>query len=186
MKLKIRTYGDPVLRQKAQSVTALTDALRQLADDMLETMYAVRGLGLAAQQVGETCALCVVDVPPALDVEEENGPRLNPDVNMPLILFNPVIRTESAEKITCEEGCLSFPDIQTPIRRASEVVVGFMDRDGREREVKVRGWVARAIQHELDHLQGILMVDRMSPVKKISLSGQLKRLKKETLAELEG
>lgn len=186
MKRKIRTYGDPVLRQRAQPVTAVTDALRQMADDLLETMYAARGLGLAAQQVGETCALCVIDVPAELDVEEEEGPRMNPDVVMPLTLFNPVIRHESTLKISCDEGCLSFPDIHIPVRRAAEVTVTFTDREGRVVELVARGLLARAIQHELDHLGGVLLVDRMSPVKKISLSGQLKKLKKETLEDLGG
>jgi peptide deformylase len=186
MKRKIRTYGDPVLRQRAQPVTAVTEALCQLADDLLETMYSARGLGLAAQQVGETCALCVIDIPVELDVEEENGPRANPQVTMPLTLFNPVIRKESAEKISCDEGCLSFPDVHTPVRRAAEVTVAFIDREGRAVELIAKGLLARAIQHELDHLVGVLLVDRMSPVKKISLSGQLKKLKKETLEELGG
>lgn len=186
MKLKIRTFGDPVLRCRAEPVAAVTDALRRLADDMLETMYAARGLGLAAQQVGETCALCVIDIPAAMDVDEEGGPRLNPDIALPLVLFNPEIRAESAEKVACDEGCLSFPEIHAPVRRAREVTVRFLDREGQSREVTVRGLMARAVQHEGDHLAGVLLVDRMSPVKKISLAGQLKRLKKETLETLGG
>jgi peptide deformylase len=184
MKRKIRTYGDPILRQRAQLVPEVTASLCRLADDLLETMYAARGLGLAAQQVGETCALCVVDVPAELDVEEEGGPRSNPDVIMPLTLFNPVIRHESPVKISCEEGCLSFPDVHVSIRRSAEVTVDYIDREGHAGELIAKGLLARAIQHELDHLGAVLLVDRMSPVKKISLSGQLKKLKKETMEEL--
>lgn len=184
MKLKIRTYGDPILRKRAQPVAAVTDDLRRLADDLLETMYSARGLGLAAQQVGETCALCVIDVPATMDVEEEQGPRSNPEVAMPLVLFNPIIRRESSKKNSCDEGCLSFPDIHCSVRRADEVTVAYIDREGRAVELTARDLLARAIQHELDHLAGVLLVDRMSPVKKISLSGQLKTLKRETLDAL--
>lgn len=184
MKLEIVTYGSPVLRQRSQPVSVITDDLLRLADDMLETMYAANGLGLAAQQVGQTCSLCVIDVPPALDVEEENGPRQNPDIVMPLVLFNPEICSESSQRESREEGCLSFPEIHAPVKRAVEVTVRFMDRTGAQQNMTARGWLARAIQHELDHLHAVLLVDRMSPVKKISLSGQLKRLKKESLAKL--
>ena len=186
MKLKIRTYGDPILRKRAQPVAGVTDDLRRLADDLLETMYAACGLGLAAQQVGETCALCVIDIPEAMDVEEEKGPRLNPEVSMPLILFNPIIRLERPKKKSSDEGCLSFPDIHCPVRRAVEVTLAYTDREGRVGELTAKGLLARAIQHELDHLAGVLLVDRMSPIKKISLAGQLKKLKKETLDDLGG
>jgi peptide deformylase len=186
MTREVLLYGTPILRQKARPIARITDAIRQLAADMLETMYASRGLGLAAEQVGESWALCVIDVPPAMDVPEEGGPRLNPDVTMPLTLLNPAIVEESAEKELRSEGCLSFTDIQVPIRRAFSVTVRFLTPNGDQRDLRVHGLLARAVQHELDHLSGILLVDRMSPVKKISLAGQLKKLKKEAQSKASG
>jgi peptide deformylase len=179
MKFEIVTYGDPILRVKAAPVDRVTADLKRLIDDMLETMYAGKGVGLAAQQVGRTTAVCVIDVPPASDAEDESGPRLNPQVAMPLVLFNPVIVARAAAQQRGDEGCLSFPGIHTPVGRAAEVTVEFMDLRGERRALAVRGLVARAVQHELDHLHGVLLVDRMSPVKRISLAGQLRRLKEQ-------
>ncbi len=179
MKLLLRFYGDPVLRQKAAPVAAVDDRLRKLADDMIETMHAEEGIGLAAQQVGETVALCVVDVPASGDTDED-GARLNPDTAMPMVLFNPQIVESSDDTEVYEEGCLSFPEIRVPVTRPSEVVVRWTDRDGAKREQRLCGLVARCVQHEMDHLAGVLICDRMSAVKKISLSGKLKRMKRET------
>lgn len=149
---------------------------------MLETMYAEEGVGLAAEQVGRTESVCVVDVPAAAD-KDEKGERLNPDVPMPLVLINPKIVEASDETATAEEGCLSFPGIYAPIARPAGVRVRFLDRDGKQREYPLKGLVGRAVQHEMDHLAGVLIVDRMSPVKKIALSGRLKRLRKDTQAK---
>ena len=179
MKLSLKIYGDPVLRMKATPVTKVDDRLRKLADDMVETMHAEDGVGLAAQQVGETVALCVVDIPVSADTTED-GRRLNPDVPMPMALFNPVIVESSNEMDVCEEGCLSFPEIRAPVTRSAEVVVRWTDRGGATCEHRLRGLAARCVQHEMDHLNGVLISDRMSAVKKISLSGKLKRLRRET------
>jgi peptide deformylase len=179
VKLSLRFYGDPVLRQKSTPVAAVDDRLRKLADDMVETMHGEDGIGLAAQQVGETISLCVVDVPAKGDTDEA-GTRLNPDVAMPMTLFNPEIVETSDETDVYEEGCLSFPEIRAPVTRPSEVVVRWTDRDGTKREQRLRGLVARCVQHEMDHLAGVLICDRMSAVKKVTLSGKLKRLKRET------
>lgn len=175
MKLEIVTYGDPVLRQKADRVEQFR-GLQKLADDMLETLHASNGLGLAAQQVGQTIAICVIDVPPELDVKEKGGPRENPDIAMPLVLLNLEI-VDSSGKITAQEGCLSFPEIFVPIARAEEVTASFDDLGGKRKTIRARGLLARAVQHELDHLNAVLLVDRMSPVRRISLSGKLKKLK---------
>lgn len=184
MLYKVLTYGDPRLRHKAQRVEAVTSAIRRLASDMVDTMHAANGVGLAATQVGCSLMLCVIDVPPAVDVIEENGLPQNPVVPMPLVLVNPEIVAASSETIVQNEGCLSFPEIQTPVRRAVELTVTFTDLDGTPCLYTVRHILARAVQHELDHLGGILLVDRMSPLKKISLTGQLKKLKRKTREEL--
>ncbi|MEI6165868.1 MAG: peptide deformylase [bacterium] len=180
MSFEIVTFGDPILRVRAESVARVTVEYKRLVDGMMETMHAAEGVGLAAQQVGRTVSVCVVDIPVELDVEEEGGPRLNPEVEMPLIMFNPKIVTRGRELARRDEGCLSFPGIHTGVQRAAEVDVTFVDWKGAVRTLHCRGLLARAVQHELDHLDGVLLVDRMSPVKKISMAGKLKRLRAET------
>jgi peptide deformylase len=179
MHYEVVTYGDPALRRKAEPVTVFDAALRRLAADMLRTMHTARGVGLAAEQVGKTCALCVILIPAEADEEVEGGPRLNPDVGMPLIMANPRITARSGE-MDGEEGCLSFPAISGPVKRAYEVTVEYQDLDGIARRVTGRGLLARAIQHELDHLRGVLLIDHFSVARKLSLALSLKRLKKET------
>ncbi len=184
MNLKIHKYGDPVLREKSIRIEEVDAKMRSLVDDMIETMYAAKGLGLAAQQVGRTEALCVIDVPAECDVAEDTEERENPDIAMPLVLINPVITAHSDRKINRDEGCLSFPGIYTPIVRAYEVTLTYQDRNGQACKIQAKGLLARAIQHELDHLDGVLMSERMSQIKKVTLSGRLKRLKKETHEEM--
>lgn len=179
MNYPIRTYGHPVLRQKATPIRAIDAALRALAEDMLRTMQTCKGIGLAAQQIGQTIQICTLHIDPAHDVAEPGGPRLNPDVVMPLTLINPTI-TDKDELRTETEGCLSVPDIWVPIQRANVLTVTFLDLNGEERRLHLKGLMARAVQHELDHLNGMLLVDRMSPVKKITLSAKLKKLRQET------
>ena len=110
--LNIHTYGDPVLREPARPVASITPEIRELVADMYATMRAAQGVGLAAQQVGRTEAVCIIEIPEEYDREEENGPRLNPDVPLSLVLVNPEIVEKSNETCTMEEGCLSFPDIR--------------------------------------------------------------------------
>jgi len=176
MKYHIVIFGDPVLRVRATPVAAVNAGLKRLVDDMFETMHNHRGLGLAAQQIGQTISVCVIDVPPHMDVAAPDGPRLNPEVPMPLVLFNPEIVERARTQEKREEGCLSFPGIAAPVSRAAEVTVTYLDLKGDRRSLRARGLLARALQHELDHLQGVLLVDRMPAVKRISLAGQLRRL----------
>lgn len=179
MILPVCTYGNPVLREKSVPVEQVSEELKKLAEDMLETMYAENGVGLAAQQVGRTVSLCVVDVPADADVDED-GQRENPDVKMPLILFNPVLAEVSEEKCSREEGCLSFPGIYGHVVRPRRVRVNAMQLDGTEMTLELQGLVARAVQHEMDHLAGVVFVDHFSHVKKLASSGKLKRLVRET------
>lgn len=174
------TYGHEVLRQKATPVAAVTEAVRQLVQNMLDSMYASKGVGLAAEQIGRTECVCVIDVP--RDAEKEDCRAENAAVPMPLVLINPEIVAHEGKQRN-DEGCLSFPDISAPITRADKVTVTFMDLSGARQTVTARGLLSRAIQHETDHLNGILLVDKMSAMQKMSVSGQLKRLQKQAQEE---
>ena len=183
MSLPIRTYGDPVLRQKAIEVMAVNDDIRALAKEMFATMYEERGVGLAAEQVGRTERMFVVDIPPDADLGDD-GQRENPDVAMPIVFINPKIVGHTEDVQVGPEGCLSFPEIFANVERWYEVDAEFIDLDGMPRRIHAKGLLSRAIQHELDHLDGVLLVDRMSHVKKVAMGGKLKRLVKETKKKL--
>ncbi len=188
MKLAIRKYGDPALRIKGKPVGEVDDRIRELADNMLETMRAANGIGLAAQQVGEAVQLTVVDVSAVEDRPSSmawNGKAVNPKEHMPLIILNPRIET-GPEKEVASEGCLSFPEISAEIERAGWARVEAQTLDGEPVEIEATGLLARALQHEIDHLNGILFIDRMSSATKASLSSKLKRLQKETQRGITG
>lgn len=182
MKLSIRQYGDPVLRAKGQRVSRVDQRIRDLATAMLETMHAASGVGLAAQQVGEALQLTVIDV---AEVEDRpstlkiNGVAVALQKSMPLILLNPEA-TAGADITTGVEGCLSFPEITAEIDRAESVIVRAETLEAAKIEVEATGLLARVLQHEIDHLNGILFIDRMSSALKVSLASRLKRLQKET------
>lgn len=168
--LPIRTFPDPVLSVRCQAVRQVDDALRDLADRMLETMYDAPGVGLAAPQVGRSCNLVVVDCTP----QEERG-------QSPLVLINPRI-VEYDGEIVFEEGCLSVPDYTADVRRAERVVVHALDRDGRPMEIRADGLLAVCLQHELDHLEGRLFLDRLSPLKRnLYKKRRMKQLRREGL-----
>ena len=182
MRLPIVKYGDPVLRAKGKRIAEVDERVRELASNMLETMHAANGVGLAAQQVGEALQLTVLDISPAEDrpsTMKLNGLETDPATAMPLILLNPQLRLDG-ETISGVEGCLSFPEITADIDRADTVIATAETLDGEEVEIEASGLLARALQHEVDHLNGILFIDRMSSVAKASLSSRLKRLQKET------
>ena len=182
MKLMIRKYGDPALRIKGKPVAEVDGRIRELADNMLETMRAANGIGLAAQQVGEALQLTVVDVSAVEDRPSTmawNGREVNPNDHMPLVILNPRIET-GPEKEIASEGCLSFPEISADIERAEWAKVEAQTLDGERVEIEATGLLARALQHEIDHLNGILFIDRMNSAAKASLSSKLKRLQKET------
>ena len=179
MSLPICTYGNPILRKKAKEVTEVTDEIRELSREMFVAMHKEHGLGLAAEQIGRTERIFVIHIPPDSDLDDD-GKRENPDVEMPLVFINPVITAHSDDVQMGPEGCLSFPDIFANVERWYEVDAEYTDLDGERQKVHAVGLLARAIQHELDHLDGILLVDRMSHVKKVALSGKLKRMVKQT------
>ena len=146
--LPITVLGQPILRQETTRVPAVTDELRRLADDMIETMRAAEGVGLAAPQVGRSEALCVVEV----------GEQL-------FTLFNPEI-IERKGKIKWEEGCLSIPDYYEEVERPAAVKLRYMDLDGTTRELSADGLLATCVQHEIDHLDGVLFIDHLSRLKR--------------------
>ncbi len=148
----------------------------RLAEDLLNTMRRAKGLGLAASQVGRPEAVCVIEIPAELDAR--GGKRENPDVYMPLVLINPELVDARGTQVG-QEGCLSFPEIFIELERPYEVTVSYSDLEGRRTQVAGRGLLARAILHEMEHLAGVLLVDHMSPVQKLSAAPRLKKLKKE-------
>jgi peptide deformylase len=185
MILEIAQYGHPVLRTRGKPVEKITDEIKQLAADMIETMRQNAGVGLAAQQVGQALQLTVIDVSGAdrpFGIEVEGKP-VAPETMMPLVLINPVVRTAEGEQIG-GEGCLSFPEIVAEIKRAERVHVEATNLNGERYHFHGTGLLARASLHEIDHLNGILFIDRMDSATKASLSGRLKRLQKETKAKL--
>jgi peptide deformylase len=182
MRLSILQYGDPVLRAKGKRIEKIDQRIRELAQDMIETMHAANGVGLAAPQIGESLQLTVLDVSQVEDrpsTMKLNGKSFDPRSAMPLVLINPQIDL-GGETETGTEGCLSFPEITGEIDRAKSITVRAQNLDGESIELETTGFLARAIQHEVDHLNGILFIDRMSSAAKTSLSSKLKRLQKET------
>ncbi len=166
--LPIREHPDAVLKKKAGPVTEFNDALQKLIDDMFETMYAAPGLGLAAPQIGRSLRLFVYDLKEGEDLPRRIG-----------VLINPEFVSKSGTQ-TGEEGCLSVSDYRTPVARANQVAVRGLDRNGKEVTVEGEGLMARLLQHEMDHLDGTLFVDRLSSLKR---QMYLKRLKKRLKAE---
>ena len=160
---QLHLLGSPVLRQRAPAVARVDDAVRRLVDDLFETMRAAKGVGLAAPQVGASQRVAVVDV----------GEEFPP----PLVLINPRIVESGAEVEVAEEGCLSIPEIFGDVERPALVTLEALDRDGEPYRVTVSGYKARAVQHEIDHLDGILFLDRLSAVKRGLLLAKWRKLR---------
>jgi peptide deformylase len=159
---RIVTYGNPVLRQRTQEVSDLNGSLQQLIDDMAETMYAAPGVGLAANQVGSPHRLFVAN------------PSDDRDPSKLLVVINPEL-VESDGEMVGEEGCLSVPDFREEVRRARRVFLRGLDREGRPIEIEATDLLARIFQHEMDHLNGLFFVDRLSPAKRDILLRKLKK-----------
>ena len=177
--LDIRVLGDPILRQETKVVSAVTDEMRRLIDDMFETMHAAKGIGLAAPQIGRAERIAVVDV--------EGGKQ-------PIALVNPEIVSATSGTGKSEEGCLSIPDVFGDVERPSGVVVRAFDRDGHPIEIEAMDLLARCMQHEIDHLHGKLFIDYLSVLKRRSAlakwskqkdryPGFIRRLTEEEVAE---
>ena len=186
MILEIIKYGHPVLRQKGARIESITPEIKKLIADMFETMHERKGVGLAAQQVGRALQFTVLDVRDVTDrpstLELDGKPA---DVNefMPLVLINPEIKP-GGEPAKGAEGCLSFPEIFAEISRPESVHVKALDKKGKPIEFRAGGLLARAIQHEADHLNGILFIDRMDKKTKEELRPELDELQAETKNQL--
>lgn len=178
MILEITQYGNPVLRKKCRKVTEVTDELKQLGEDLIETMVHAQGVGLAAPQVDRDIQMAVVDVshdPESISFLKVDGEEAKLEDWMPLVFINPVLEL-GKDKEAVTEGCLSIEGINAEVRRPIEVKATLELLDGRKVVVETDGLLSRAIQHETDHLNGILFVDRLSTAAKVSIRRKLKRL----------
>ena len=169
--LKLYEYPHPILKKKALPVTSFDSSLKKLLDDMLETMYVCKGCGLAAPQVGISQRIVVIDIS-----HENEKPA-------PLYMVNPEIIWRSTEKEICEEGCLSVPGQRAEVERPAAVKVRYTDYNGKLQELLAEEFLAVAVQHEIDHLDGILYIDHISRLKKQMLLKKLNKYRKENAAE---
>lgn len=171
MILPIYAYGTEALRTEAEPVDANTDELQSLIDGMIDTMQAAEGIGLAAPQVGRTERLFVIDITPMADELEADGESVPPQ---PMVLINPEIVWESDAAADFEEGCLSIPEVREVVTRPERVQIRYRDRDFQEQKREVGSVLARVIQHELDHLDGVLFVDHLSAFRRRLLKRSLR------------
>lgn len=175
--LPIKTYPDPVLQKIAEPVKEVTAEYRELAHNMLETMYAAPGIGLAAPQVGQSIRLVVIDVRLRDDdgnVDETQMTDLEKQVKFPLKIFNPeIVKKEGST--TFEEGCLSVPGFTENVKRSKYIELHYIDEDNQKQVIKTDGLLAICIQHELDHLEGTLFIDRLSTVKRTLIKNKIKK-----------
>ncbi len=168
MLLPIYLYNHPILREKATAVENVDDEFFQFVESMFDTMRHANGIGLAANQVGSSWAVNVLDIS---DVDEGNGTR-------PMTLINPVIEAFSDDEVDHEEGCLSVPELREIVYRPSSIQVRYLDEKLREQVLEADGLLARVIQHEVDHLNGVYFMDRMSPVKRALAKSKLRRIER--------
>ena len=180
MPLNIVHFNQPILRKKGAAITRFDDALRKLAAEMVETMHAAHGIGLAAQQIGEALQLCVVDL---RETESEfdwelDGAHTPIDLFMPMVIANPSITAVPEPTTVYEEGCLSFPKIHGDVVRPDEITLKFQDAHGTPHTLHCNGLLSRCIQHEADHLNGILFIDRMDKPTLELIDPEIKVLKK--------
>lgn len=180
-------YGHPALRRKGARIERITPEIRQLASDMFDTMYAANGVGLAAQQVAQALQLTVLDVrgikerPSTLQIE---GREVDPEAHMPMVLVNPELRP-LGDTVTGPEGCLSFPEVYGDVARPEAVEVRASDLEGRPLSFRCGGLLAKAVQHEVDHLNGVLFIDRMTREEKDKVRAEIDAIMAETKEALE-
>ena len=168
MILPVYLYNHPILKKKAEKVAEMTDELREFIKNMFETMHRADGIGLAANQVGSDKALTVIDIS---DVDEERG-----NTHPPLVLINPVIEYFSDEDEEQQEGCLSLPDFRDYVMRPKQIQVRYLDENMKEQVKEADELLARVIQHEVDHLNGIYFFERLSPMRRALSQKKLKRI----------
>jgi peptide deformylase len=168
--LNVIIHPNKVLKEKALPITNIDASYKKLAEDMLETMYKENGIGLAANQVGLLQRIVVIDL-------QEN------DEKNPMVLINPIITNFSEELNECEEGCLSIPEMREKVKRPSEIDVEYQDLAGKKHKIHADGLLATCIQHEIDHLDGILFIDRISNIKRELLLKKYKKARAEAIKE---
>lgn len=182
MVLPIVQYNAPVLRERGATVTTFDAALAQLAHDMIESMHAAGGIGLAAQQVGRALQLCVIDLSATHRdfTWELDGAKAPLDLIMPMVLVNPSFQALPGDDTVYEEGCLSFPQIHGDVDRPDAIRASFQDLGGIRHTLICDGLMARCIQHEIDHLNGVLFIDRMNKRVRQTIEAEIKELARRT------
>lgn len=180
MILPIVAYGDPVLKKMAEEIDEDYEGLDQLIADMFETMYAAHGVGLAAPQIGRSIRLFVVDASPFAESDEdgEEDPRAEGVENFKKVFINPIIEEEEGKEWAFNEGCLSIPKIREDVQRKPKIRVTYFDENWEFHEEEFDGYAARVVQHEYDHIEGILFTDHISPLKKRLLQKKLTNISK--------
>jgi peptide deformylase len=187
MRLRVTQYGEPILRQQGEPVTSFDGELQTLVSDMFETMYAEEGVGLASQQIDKALMVCVLDVSHLPDEELDyqlDGLRQPIDLIMPMAMVNPSVSPLPSKTVAGEEGCLSFPGIRGDVPRPDAIEVAYQDVRGTPHKLVCSGWFARVVQHEVDHLNGVLFIDHMEKRQLRMLDSQIKRLKQQTRKSL--
>jgi len=182
MLLDVVHYGHPVLRQRGAKITAFDKSLAEFAQNMLETMVANEGIGLASQQVAQAKLLFVADLLSRTAEAEKitfDGKPVPAALLMPLVVVNPEVTFLPGKKETVEEGCLSFPEIRGKVARPFSVRLKYQDLQGKTHTLETSGLLARVIQHEFDHVEGVLFIDRMDPAYVEEIEPELKKLKRE-------
>ncbi len=191
MRLRVTLYGEPILREAGAPITEFNDELKQLAKDMFETMYDEEGIGLAAQQIDQALQLCVVDVRPPKGADPSfnysfDGKQPPLDLIMPMAIINPKISIIDATEDVYEEGCLSFPGVNGKVIRPIGVRCEFQDVDGHPHVLEADGLLGRCILHEVDHLNGVLFIDKMNKRDLMKNEAKIKKLRRASRDFLRG
>ncbi len=180
MILPIVAYGDPVLKKEGEEIDENYEGLKELIDNMFETMYQASGVGLAAPQIGKSIRLFIVDASPFADDndDEQPDPKAKGLENFKKVFINPIIEEETGEDWAFQEGCLSIPTVREDVYRKEKITISYYDENFEFHEETLEGYAARVVQHEYDHVEGILFTDHLSPLKKRLLNKKLNNISK--------
>ena len=182
MILPIVAYGNPVLKRVADEITSDYPDLSELIENMWETMYAAHGVGLAAPQIGLSIRLFVIDASLFVDEEEMDQEEIDTLKDLKKVFINPIIEEEHGELWSFNEGCLSIPDVREDVSRKEEIVVSYVDENFTPQQLKLNGLAARVVQHEYDHIQGVLFTDHLSPLKKRLIKKRLTSISRGSIS----
>ena len=182
MILPIVAYGNLVLKRVADEITSDYPDLSELIENMWETMYAAHGVGLAAPQIGLSIRLFVIDASLFVDEEEMDQEEIDTLKDLKKVFINPIIEEEQGELWSFNEGCLSIPDVREDVSRKEEIVVSYVDENFTPQQLKLNGLAARVVQHEYDHIQGVLFTDHLSPLKKRLIRKRLTSISKGSVS----